>query len=141
MRIAIYSRKSKWTGKGESVENQITMCREYITMFLEGSDKAQIIEYEDEGFSGKNTRRPYTVAYHYGYRRGQPQRAGTADHQYADGMGKGFSDAGPGEQPDRSCKKRQNNYHRNKNAGHPVCNLRDRRFCGHCIFDHIYNLL
>ena len=58
MRIAIYSRKSKWTGKGESVENQITMCREYIAMFLEGSDKAQIIEYEDEGFSGKNTRRP-----------------------------------------------------------------------------------
>jgi len=58
VRIAIYSRKSKWTGKGESVENQITMCREYITMFLEGSDKAQIIEYEDEGFSGKNTRRP-----------------------------------------------------------------------------------
>ena len=29
MRIAVYSRKSKWTGKGDSVENQITMCREY----------------------------------------------------------------------------------------------------------------
>ena len=58
MRIAIYSRKSKWTGKGESVENQLIMCREYITMFLEEGDRAQIIEYEDEGFSGKNTKRP-----------------------------------------------------------------------------------
>ena len=34
------------------------MCREYITMFLEEGDRAQIIEYEDEGFSGKNTKRP-----------------------------------------------------------------------------------
>ncbi|MBP3476648.1 MAG: recombinase family protein [Lachnospiraceae bacterium] len=58
IRIAIYSRKSKWTGKGESVENQITMCREYIEMFVEGGDQAEIIVYEDEGFSGKNTKRP-----------------------------------------------------------------------------------
>ena len=41
MRIAIYSRKSKWTGKGESVENQLIMCREYIAMFLEEGDRAQ----------------------------------------------------------------------------------------------------
>lgn len=26
----IYSRKSKFTGKGESIENQIEMCRQYI---------------------------------------------------------------------------------------------------------------
>lgn len=58
MQIAIYSRKSKWTGKGDSVENQIVMCREYIEMFIEGGDQAQIIVYEDEGFSGKNTKRP-----------------------------------------------------------------------------------
>lgn len=58
MIIAIYSRKSKWTGKGESVENQIVMCREYITSFVEGGKDAEIIEYEDEGFSGKNTKRP-----------------------------------------------------------------------------------
>ena len=58
MQIAIYSRKSKWTGKGESVENQIIMCREYIAMFIEGGDRAEIVEYEDEGFSGKNTKRP-----------------------------------------------------------------------------------
>ena len=58
MRIIIYSRKSKWTGKGESVENQITMCREYIERFIEGSENAEISVYEDEGFSGKNTNRP-----------------------------------------------------------------------------------
>lgn len=58
MRIAIYSRKSKWTGKGDSVENQVIMCREYIAMFVEGGDQAEISEYEDEGFSGKNTKRP-----------------------------------------------------------------------------------
>lgn len=58
MRIVIYSRKSKWTGKGESVENQVTMCREYISQFIEGSAKAEVFVYEDEGFSGKNTKRP-----------------------------------------------------------------------------------
>jgi site-specific DNA recombinase len=29
MRIAIYSRKSRFTGKGESVENQVQLCKEY----------------------------------------------------------------------------------------------------------------
>ena len=58
MLIAIYSRKSKWTGKGESVENQLVMCREYIDKFITSGEKADIIEYEDEGFSGKNTKRP-----------------------------------------------------------------------------------
>ncbi len=58
MRIAIYSRKSKWTGKGESVENQLTMCREYLTHVLHIPENALIQEYEDEGFSGKNINRP-----------------------------------------------------------------------------------
>ncbi len=58
MRIAVYSRKSKWTGKGESVENQLRMCREYIESFVEGGREAEIFEYEDEGFSGKNGKRP-----------------------------------------------------------------------------------
>ena len=32
--IAIYSRKSKFTGKGECVGNQIELCKDYIrTMF------------------------------------------------------------------------------------------------------------
>ena len=30
-KTAIYSRKSKFTGKGESIESQIDMCREYIS--------------------------------------------------------------------------------------------------------------
>lgn len=58
MRIFIYSRKSKWTGRGESVENQISMCRDYIKYNIPESENAEIIEYEDEGYSGKNTNRP-----------------------------------------------------------------------------------
>ena len=58
MRIAIYVRKSKWTGRGESIENQILMCREYIEKFIEDSGEAQILVYSDEGFSGKDTNRP-----------------------------------------------------------------------------------
>lgn len=58
MKVAIYSRKSKFTGKGESIENQIEMCREYIhTHFPEVRDE-DISVYEDEGYSGKNTKRP-----------------------------------------------------------------------------------
>ena len=56
MNIAIYSRKSLFTGKGESIENQIQMCREYIMSSI--SKEAQIFIYEDEGYSGGNTNRP-----------------------------------------------------------------------------------
>lgn len=56
--IAIYSRKSKFTGKGESIENQIELCKQYIrTNYLNCTDE-DILIYEDEGFSGKNTERP-----------------------------------------------------------------------------------
>jgi len=54
MKAAIYSRKSIFTGKGESIENQIELCKDY-------SQKLNITEYyiyEDEGFSGGNTNRP-----------------------------------------------------------------------------------
>ncbi|BCZ46985.1 recombinase [Clostridium gelidum] len=57
MKVAIYSRKSKLTGKGDSIGNQIQMCKDYI----ENLNKNKEIEYaiyEDEGFSGKNTNRP-----------------------------------------------------------------------------------
>ena len=56
----IYSRKSVFTGKGESVENQAEMCRRYILSKLsDGSaSDADIAVYEDEGFSAKNTDRP-----------------------------------------------------------------------------------
>lgn len=39
MKIANYSRKSKFTGKDESIGNQIQFCREYIsTHFPEAHD-------------------------------------------------------------------------------------------------------
>ena len=58
MRYAIYSRKSKFTGKGDSIANQVEMCREHID-FNYRDDKDKHVEvFEDEGFSGKNTKRP-----------------------------------------------------------------------------------
>ena len=61
-KIAIYSRKSKFTGKGESIENQIALCKnEYehktIKEGLTISDEDFLI-FEDEGYSGKNIERP-----------------------------------------------------------------------------------
>lgn len=55
MNIAIYSRKSKFTGKGDSIENQIEMCTAYAK---EHFKDCTILVYEDEGFSGKNSNRP-----------------------------------------------------------------------------------
>lgn len=54
MIAAIYARKSMETDKGESIENQIQLCKEIgikagVTEFL---------YYKDEGFSGGNTNRP-----------------------------------------------------------------------------------
>lgn len=55
MNIAIYSRKSKFTGKGESIENQIELCSEYAQMHFKD---VHLSVYEDEGFTGANTDRP-----------------------------------------------------------------------------------
>ncbi|MBC8531148.1 recombinase family protein [Gehongia tenuis] len=68
MQIAIYSRKSKFTGKGESIENQISLCRRYIDAHYSG---ASVSVYEDEGFSGKNTDRPEFLAMMAAARRGE----------------------------------------------------------------------
>lgn len=57
MKAAIYSRKSKFTGKGESVENQIQLCKEHGLKYL-GLSEDDFAIYEDEGFSGGNTNRP-----------------------------------------------------------------------------------
>lgn len=57
-KIAIYSRKSKFTGKGESIENQIELCRQYIHIHFTDIKDEDILIYEDEGFSGGNTERP-----------------------------------------------------------------------------------
>lgn len=57
MKIAIYSRKSKFTGKGESIENQIIKCKKFIEFkFDVNPEEAEI--FIDEGFSGKNEDRP-----------------------------------------------------------------------------------
>ena len=56
--IAIYSRKSRFTGKGESIENQVEMCRQYVRLHSGDEAAEQALIYEDEGFSGGNMERP-----------------------------------------------------------------------------------
>lgn len=51
---AIYARKSKLTEKGDSIENQIKLCKQYLSNL----GITDYIIYKDEGFSGKNTDRP-----------------------------------------------------------------------------------
>lgn len=59
IRIAIYSRKSKFSDKGDSVGNQIEIAMEYIKIhFPNDIYDAQIVIYEDEGFSGGSFDRP-----------------------------------------------------------------------------------
>ena len=57
-RIAIYSRKSKFTGKGESIGNQVELCREFIRLHMSDAREEDILVFEDEGFSGGNLDRP-----------------------------------------------------------------------------------
>nr|WP_302416632.1 recombinase family protein [uncultured Romboutsia sp.] len=57
MKVAIYSRKSVFTGKGESIENQIQLCTDYINSHYSIS-KDDIYIYQDEGYSGSNINRP-----------------------------------------------------------------------------------
>ena len=56
--VVIYSRKSRFTGKGESIENQIEMCRQYIQLHFGEDVVEQVLVYEDEGFSGGTLERP-----------------------------------------------------------------------------------
>lgn len=58
MNIAIYSRKSKFTGKGDSIDNQIELCREYVRFHFPDASSSDIVTFEDEGFSGKTLDRP-----------------------------------------------------------------------------------
>lgn len=56
-RIAIYSRKSRESDTGDSIESQIKMCKSYCeNNYIE--EEIQYSIYQDEGFSGKNTDRP-----------------------------------------------------------------------------------
>ena len=56
--IAIYSRKSKFTGKGESIGNQVELCKEYIRNMFGEEFADRCVVFEDEGFSGGNLHRP-----------------------------------------------------------------------------------
>lgn len=56
--IAIYSRKSKFTGKGESIDNQVELCKQYIRDHYGEQAVERCMIYEDEGFSGGNMQRP-----------------------------------------------------------------------------------
>lgn len=59
IRIAIYSRKSKYSDKGDSVGNQIEIAKEYIQLHFPKNDYyTDICVYEDEGFSGGTLERP-----------------------------------------------------------------------------------
>ena len=61
-KTAIYSRKSKFTGKGESIENQIEQCRQYLRYTFPEVDESDILVFEDEGYSGGNINRPQFTA-------------------------------------------------------------------------------
>ncbi|MCI8760746.1 MAG: recombinase family protein [Clostridia bacterium] len=59
LRIAIYSRKSKYSDKGDSIGNQIELTKEYIKKnYPENEYEIQTTIFEDEGFSGGNIERP-----------------------------------------------------------------------------------
>ena len=56
--IAIYSRKSKFTGKGESIGNQVELCKDYVRNMFGEQYVERCMVFEDEGFSGGNLKRP-----------------------------------------------------------------------------------
>ncbi len=55
MRFFIYSRKSVATGRGDSIGNQVELCRRHIAERL---GEGEISLFEDEGYSGKTCDRP-----------------------------------------------------------------------------------
>ena len=59
IRIAIYSRKSKYSDKGDSIGNQIELAEGYINShYSKELYDVEIIVFEDEGYSGKSFERP-----------------------------------------------------------------------------------
>lgn len=55
MKVAIYARRSEEKDTGESIENQLSICRKYVDLKY---GKCIIDKYHDDDFSGKNTNRP-----------------------------------------------------------------------------------
>lgn len=58
MKVAIYSRKSRFSATGDSIDNQIQLCKEYCSSMMKNAEISEFLIYEDEGFSGGNTNRP-----------------------------------------------------------------------------------
>lgn len=58
MRVATYGRKSIYSDKSDSVDNQQRMCREFVDFKF--PDAVESFEcYQDEGFTGANTNAPH----------------------------------------------------------------------------------
>ena len=55
MKIAIYTRKSVYSDKSDSIEAQKKMCADYANTHY---TEPELYYYEDEGLSGMNTNRP-----------------------------------------------------------------------------------
>lgn len=58
MVIGIYPRKSVYRDNSDSVAVQIELCKEYSTIIFKGQEIDFRVYNKDEGFSGKNTKRP-----------------------------------------------------------------------------------
>lgn len=55
MKVAIYARKSRASEQGESIQNQIDMCKAYADTHFKD---IEFFVYRDDGFSGGNIDRP-----------------------------------------------------------------------------------
>lgn len=58
MKIAIYTRKSKYSDKSESIDSQIDYCKQSAKLRYP-NDELEFITYVDEGFSGGTIERPH----------------------------------------------------------------------------------
>ncbi len=58
MKFFIYSRKSVSSSRGESLENQVELCKNYIYSRFKDANEIEITVYEDDGFSAKTADRP-----------------------------------------------------------------------------------
>ncbi len=57
MNICCYGRKSIYSDHSDSIDNQFRMCRDYVEMKFSGQVDS-FLEYQDEAFTGANTKRP-----------------------------------------------------------------------------------
>lgn len=57
MIICCYGRKSIYSDHSDSIDNQFRMCRDYVELKFSGQVDS-FLEYQDEAFTGANTKRP-----------------------------------------------------------------------------------